>query len=102
MQFRTSIIYAGTYKDQTHIFHLYKHDILINKTKPDAHIHKLAHACNKAFYPLVILCDNKGKVIHVRHDVVWNRWVENRYRIKREFTGKAAEKYIQSTEKKYT
>lgn len=98
MQFRTSIIYAGLFMEELPIFHLYKHDLYLNGIQPDDHSYRLAHACSKAFYPLVVICSAGNEIYAIRDDLLKSRWAELRPAIEREFAGESAERYIKATE----
>lgn len=99
IQFRTRVIYAGVFMDQYPIFHLYKHDLYINKTAPDEHSYRLAAACAKTFYPIVVLCDREGQIVGVRNDLIQQRWQKQKPNIEREFVGEYAERYIKETDR---
>lgn len=99
VQFRTSVIYAGIFMDKYPIFHLYKRDVYINKTAPDEHSYRLAEACSRAFYPIVVLCDREGQIVGVRNDLIQQRWQQQKPNIEREFVGEYAERYIKETDR---
>lgn len=99
IQFHTKIIYAGLFMDVYPIFHLYKYNIYLNKTKPDEHAYRLAEACNKTFYPIVVICNKGGQIVSVRNDQIKKRWQKQKPLIEREFIGQFAENYINQTDR---
>ena len=99
VQARASIVYAGKFMDNYNIFHLTGHDVYINQMEPDDHSYRLAQACSKAFYPLVLICDASGKIIGLLYEQIKERWRREKPLIVREFGGEYAERYIKVVER---
>ena len=99
IQFKTKILYAGKFMQDYNIFHLYKDDVYINRTRPDDHPYRLAYACSQAFYPIVLICDGEGRIFGARNDLIKERWKKIKPIVEREFIGEFAERYITMTDR---
>ena len=98
VQFNAIVQYCGEFESNYSIFHLFKHNLVLNRNLADEHAIQLAVECNKAFYPLTLLTDKRGLIYTLRTDNILARWKEQRVKIERYFKGEEARKYIEATE----
>lgn len=99
IQYRSTVKYAGLFKDKYPIVHLDKHDIFINCQELSDYPYILAYECCKAFYPLVIICNLNGQISGIRTDIIKERWKTIKNEIEQKFTGKSLTYYLNQTER---
>ncbi|MBN2744541.1 MAG: hypothetical protein JXR39_11670 [Marinilabiliaceae bacterium] len=98
IQFIATISYCRMMDETMSIFHLRKEDLVINGNRSDEHSINLAKECNKAFYPITVITDQRGLLAAIRTDGFMDRWKPHRVQMERYFGGATAKQYMDATE----
>lgn len=98
MTYKVKIVYCGRFQDDFHLLQVYKFDLYINESLPDEHTYRLANECMNIFYPVNLIMNKYGQIESIQSDELYPRWKELKPSILKQFSGDAANVYIQKTE----